>query len=312
MVPPARKGPAAADARGQGPRCVSYHASAMVISRRTFAAAAAAAPLSAKPFPKPLGVQLYTARAVLAKDPDGVLERIAAIGYREVEFFGADQFERWLPLTRKHGLAVTSTHLPIPFVTGDWGNQPSRDLDEFLDRVKLAGVSYAGLPFLAPKDRRNFPALCQKLNAVGEKCRAAGVQFFYHNHAFEFAGEPGARVIDVFARELDRQLVQLELDIFWVSAAGVDPVAVLDEWKGSVALLHLKDKEPGMPVITTESQARPSHFKEVGAGSLDMPQILAKAIAVGVDKFFVEQDQTPGDPVESLRISFENLRKIDV
>ncbi len=292
---------------------VSYDARVMVISRRTFtAAAAAAAHLSAKPFSKPLGVQLYTARTVLPKDPDGVLGKIAAIGYKEVEFYGPDQFDKWLPLTRKHGLAVTSTHMPIPFVTGEWGNQPPLNLDEYLGKAKSAGARYAGMPYLAPKDRKEFSALCQKMNEVGEKCRKTGLQFFYHNHAFEFAGAPGTRVIDTFAKELDRKLVKLELDIFWVSAAGVDPVAVLDEWKGRVALLHVKDKERGMPVIATESQAKPSNFKEVGAGSLDMAAILRKALATGVDKYFVEQDQTPGDPVESLRMSFENLKKISL
>jgi sugar phosphate isomerase/epimerase len=97
-----------------------------------------------------------------------------------------------------------------------------------------------------------------------------------------------------------------------VAAAGLDPIDTLDEWKGRVALMHVKDKAPGMAAITTESQAKPADFKEVGAGTLDFKKLLNAALKSGVDKFYVEQDQCPGDPVDSLAQSHAYLKKLSL
>jgi len=113
----------------------------------------------------------------------------------------------------------------------------------------------------------------------------------------------------VFKDRLDRKLVALEMDVFWVSVAGHDPVGMLQEWKGRVALLHLKDKAKGTPVQYNEGVDRTA-FKEVGSGSLDFTAILKAAPAAGVKHYFVEQDQTPGDPIESLRKSYEFVSRI--
>jgi sugar phosphate isomerase/epimerase len=285
----------------------------MNLTRRTFSGAVlATAAARAKAFPKPIGVQLYTARNVLPKDPQGTLEKIAAIGYKEVEFYSADQFKQLTPIVTKLGMKPTSAHMPMPFVTGNWGRMPPMDLAEFLASAKSAGVKYVGMPYVAPPDRKEFGALCQKMNRVAEQCAKAGAVFFYHNHAFEFAGQPGSRVIDTFKKELDPKLVKLELDVFWVAAAGVDPVDVLDEWKGRVALLHVKDRAKGMAAITTESQAKKDDFKEVGAGDLDFKKILNRALSTGVDRFYVEQDQCPGDPLDSLKQSYDYLSKLSL
>jgi sugar phosphate isomerase/epimerase len=257
-------------------------------------------------------VQLYTARTVLPKDPEGTLAKIAAIGYNEVELYSYDQFQQLLPLVSKTGMKATSAHLPMPLVTGNWGNQRPIVLEEYLRAAKTAGVKYVGMPYVAPNDRKEFSALAGKMNKTAQETAKAGLAFFYHNHAFEFAGKRGQRPIDIFKAELDPRLVKLELDIFWVAAAGEDPVDVLDEWKGRVALMHVKDKAQGMAVIATESEAKPADFKEVGAGTLEMAKILKKALSTGVDKFYVEQDQTPGDPLESLRISYENFKRLSV
>jgi sugar phosphate isomerase/epimerase len=147
------------------------------------------------------------------------------------------------------------------------------------------------------------------MNHTGELCKKAGLQFAYHNHAFEFGGKAGERPIDIFKARLDKNLVKLEMDMFWVSVAGHDPLQMLEEWKGRVALLHLKDKEKGTPVQYTESVAKTA-FKEVGSGSLDIPAILKAAPGLGVKHYFVEQDQSEGDPLDSLRKSFEYLKTV--
>jgi len=152
-------------------------------------------------------------------------------------------------------------------------------------------------------------ALAEKLNKAGEKCRAAGLSLCYHNHAFEFEPMDGTTRFQVLLDTLDKKLVGLELDVFWVSVAGRDPVEILKQTSGRVHLLHLKDKAQGTPVMYKESVPA-STFKEVGHGTLDWPAILRAAESAGVQHYFVEQDQTPGDPVESLRQSYDYISKL--
>ncbi len=284
-----------------------------MITRRTFAlaSAASAASLSAKPFPKPLGVQLYTARTVLPNAPEATLKRIAEIGYKEIELYDVKQLDTWLPIATNVGLKATSMHI---------GAQVSLAADDgayktALEKSKKAGLSYVGVPYVAPNERGQgefWKAYAGKLNKAAETAKGFGLGFFYHHHAFEFAGEKGTRPIDYFDKELDKKLVKLELDVFWAAAAGQDPVALLNSWKGRIALMHVKDKASSMGVIENERQAKKEDFKEVGNGNLNFSAILSTALKTGVDKFYVEQDQTPGDPLASLQVSFDNLKKISV
>jgi sugar phosphate isomerase/epimerase len=153
-------------------------------------------------------------------------------------------------------------------------------------------------------------ALAEKLNKTGEKCRAAGLAFCYHNHAFEFEPMEGSTRFQVLLDSTDPKLVALEMDAFWVSVAGHDPVEILKQVSGRVKLVHLKDKAQGTPVMYKESVPA-STFKEVGHGVIDWPAVLRAAESAGVEHYFVEQDQTPGDPVESLRQSFAYISKLN-
>ena len=131
----------------------------------------------------------------------------------------------------------------------------------------------------------------------------------YHNHAYEFGGQPGKRPIDIFFERLDPSLVSMELDVFWLSIAGQDPVEALKKWKGRVALLHLKDKAKDAPHQFAENMPAGA-FQEVGSGVINFPAILKAAPSAGVKHYIVEQDQTPGDPLDSLRKSFDYLKTV--
>lgn len=263
------------------------------------------------PFSKPIGVQLYTARTVLPKDPEGTLKRIADIGYREVELFAVEQIAGWGPIAARHGMKATSLHIPMQISLAD----DEAKFKAALDQAAKAGIEFAGVPYVMPNERGDldyWKRFSEKMNRAARTAKASGLGFFYHHHAFEFAGEKGKRPIDVMASDFDRALVKLELDVFWAAAAGEDPAAILRAWKDRIALMHVKDRAQGMAKIFNERDAKPSDFKEVGNGDLDFRAILSTALAVGVKKFYVEQDQTPGDPVESLRVSFENLKKLSL
>jgi sugar phosphate isomerase/epimerase len=292
------------------------------LSRRGFlaAASAAAAPFAfaphmlAKP-PRPLGAQLYTVRDIVGKEPERILKAIADIGYTEVEGNNRAQMIEFTPIIRKYNLRASSCHVETPVVTGDWehyGNLKKASLEEAIESVKNAGVEYFTMAYITPAARGGpdfFRATAEKMNHAAELCHKAGLRFAYHNHAFEFGGNKGERPIDIFRERLDPKLVSLEMDVFWASVAGQDPVEMLKEWRGRVALLHLKDKPKGFPVQYSESVPHET-FREVGSGSIDFRAVLNAAPAAGVKHYFVEQDQSPGDPIESLRKSFDYLQTL--
>jgi sugar phosphate isomerase/epimerase len=256
---------------------------------------------------KTLGVQLYTVRTVLPQKPQDTLNAIRAIGYQEVEATYAGLDGLW-PMLQASGLKPVSIHLDSGSVTQ---GKPD-DLSPIFDQLKKRGFQYAVFPYLPEPERGGIDvikAIAEKLNRAGEKCRAAGMSFCYHNHAFEFATEKGATLFQVMLEHTDPKLVAFELDVFWVSVAGLDPAEFLQKLAGRVPLLHLKDKAEGTAVMYKES-VPPTAFKEVGSGVLDWPKVLRAAAAAKVAHYFVEQDQTPGDPVDSLRRSFGYLSKL--
>ncbi len=283
-----------------------------MITRRVFLEASSSAAVlsmtaSAKQLPS-VGVQLYTVRSILPKKPAETLKAIEAIGYREVEAT-FDNLDRIWPALQATSLKPVSIHLnTVLFARGK-----EDALDQAIDKVKQRGFTYAVYPYVEPADRGGLDkirALADQMNQVGEKCRAAGLTFCYHNHAFEFEPMNGTTPFQVLLDSLDKKLVGLELDVFWVSVAGHDPVEILKKVSGRVHLLHLKDKAQGTPVMYKESVAA-SAFKEVGHGVIDWPAVLRAAESAGVQHYFVEQDQTPGDPVESLRQSFGYISKLN-
>jgi len=283
----------------------------LMTSRREFLQAGSlAATLSATSSAaqlRSIGVQLYTVRTVLPDKPAETLRAIDAIGYREAEatFAGLDKIWPALQATR---LKPVSIHLDSAMITKGKDDEIARTMDQ----LKPKGFSYAVYPYLPPAERGGLDAiktLAASLNAAGAKARAAGLTFCYHNHAFEFQPTEGTTPFQVLMDSTDAKLVSLEMDVFWVSVAGNDPVALLGKLAGRVPLLHVKDKASGTPVMYNESVPRTA-FKEAGNGVIDWPKVLRAARSAGVQHYFVEQDQTPGDPLESLRQSFAFLSKL--
>lgn len=281
-------------------------------SRREFLQAGSlAATLCAPARPaqlRTIGVQLYTVRTVLPEKPAETLRAIDAIGYREAEatFAGLDRI--W-PALKATGLNPVSIHLDSALVTKGAGDEIARTMDQ----LKQKGFSYAVYPYLPPAERGGLEAvktLAGKLNRAGEKARSAGLAFCYHNHAFEFEPIQGTMPFQVLLDNTDPKLVGIEMDAFWVSVAGHDPVEMLAKLAGRVPLMHVKDKASGTPVRYNETVPRTT-FKEAGNGVIDWPKVLRAAAAAGVAHYIVEQDQTPGDPVDSLRQSFAYLSKLN-
>ncbi len=252
-----------------------------------------------------LGVQLYTVRNVIGRDPAATLNAIQRIGYTEVEAIYASLHEIW-PALKQTSLQPVSVHIDEAlFMKG------GSDLDAALSDVKERGFKYAVVPYIPVNERGGadmFKRLADTLNKSGERAKANGLKLCYHNHAFEYKPIDGKTGLEMLMSGTQKDLVFLELDMFWASVAGHNPVEILNKYSGRVALLHLKDKSRNFTKTEYDENVPKDTFKEDGSGSIDIPAVLKAADTAGVEHYFVEQDQTVGDPIESLQKSFNYLK----
>lgn len=259
---------------------------------------------------KSIGCQLYTLRSVIDANPKAIFDQLREAGYGEVEVVRGNLAKIWDSL-KQTKLKPVSLHIDTQYFT----TQQDK-LGPALDDAKAKGFKYVVCPYIAPADRGGVDVikkLADTLNKAGEKCKAAGTQLCYHNHAFEFEPVPGGKgnLLDVLMASTDPALVGLEFDIMWSAVGGMDPIAVLQKYKGRIPLMHVKDLGPNITVRYNERVPKEA-FKEAGAGVLELPKIIKAGMDNGTKHFFVEQDQTPGDPMASLKQSIAYLKKLDV
>ena len=265
--------------------------------------------------PEKLGVQLYTVRSKF-KELDATLGAVKAAGFAEVEALRAVVADL-PPLLAKHGLTAPSGHFDAGLLldvseASKKGLPPGYTLDSAIAQAKACGMQYFVLAYINADDRKSlddYKRHADKMNEAGRRCKDAGLQFCYHHHSFEFVKYGAQTGWDVLLERLDKGLVAFELDVFWLSAAGLDPAATIRDLGSRVKLLHLKDRAAA-GVELDESKVPATAFKEVGSGALDFPAILKAAKAAGVAHYFVEQDQVPGDPIASIAQSVKYLRSL--
>jgi sugar phosphate isomerase/epimerase len=246
--------------------------------------------------PVPLGVQLYTLRTIFPNDFMGVFDRLAAMGYHEVEFAG--YHGRTAQVVRgaldAAGLAAPSAHVQL--------DELEQGLDSVLVDARVIGHRYLVIPGVAPERRRSlddYRRLADALNAIGARSRAAGVQLAYHNHDAEFEALDGSTGYDVLLEATDASSVAMELDMYWMIKGGRDPLSYFQSHPGRFALWHLKD-----------DSGPPDHaMADVGAGVIDWAALFASAELAGLRHAFVEHDE-PGDPLRSVEASARFLQRL--
>ncbi len=242
-----------------------------------------------------IGVQLYTVRTEMQKSVERTLERVAAIGYREVEFAGYfDRSpERIRSLLEANGLTSPATHIPLEFLEQRW--------QKTLDLAETIGHRYLVVAWI-PEGRRttidDYRRIAEIFNRAGAAARARGLTFAYHNHDFEFVPLQGEIPFDVLTRAADPDLVKLEMDLFWVIKGGHDPVEYFEPNPDRIPLVHVKDMDAAGNMV------------DVGAGQIDFARIFAKWEIAGIEHFFVEHD-TPAVPFASITASYEYLRALE-
>lgn len=279
------------------------------MDRRTFVGALGAAtllprvpsPESRVPSPESristIGVQLYTLRQQMAQDFEGTLARVAQIGYREVEFAG--YFNRTPQQVRaaldRVGLVAPGTHVPYELLTQNW--------PAVLEASRIMGHRYVLIAWIPQEERRTLDGwkrIADTFNRAAREAGRRGMRFGYHNHAYEFAPLEGRIPFDVLLEESDPAHVLIEMDLYWITKGGADPLAYFARYPGRFPLVHVKD-----------SAGPPEHrMVDVGRGTIDWRHIFAWRRRAGIRHFFVEHDE-PVDPFDSIRQSYEYLRRLE-
>ncbi|HVE59378.1 MAG TPA: sugar phosphate isomerase/epimerase [Pyrinomonadaceae bacterium] len=244
-----------------------------------------------------IGLQLYTVRRDLEKDFEGTLRQVAALGIKEVEFAGyfGQNPEQIKKLLKSLKLAAPSAHTDTETLrTG---------LPKAIEAAKTIGHQYLILGYLPEGERKSlddYKKLIELLNKAGEKCGAAGLQFAYHNHDFEFKKIEGKTPYDLILAETDAEKVKMEMDLYWINKAGFEPLAYFEKYPKRFPLVHVKDLD------NTPERS----FTEVGRGVIDFKKIFSKSNAAGIKHYFIEQDETRGAPLESVKISLKYLKEL--
>lgn len=247
-----------------------------------------------------IGIQLYSLRGRLAKDFEGTLARVADIGYTEVEFAGYHDRSpaRVKAALERTGLSAPSAHIPISHLRERW----TRTLDE----AGLVGHRYlivASIPEEERASRDGMKRIVTLFQRAGAEARAAGLRLGFHNHDVDFVpiGGPGGKApFDILLEEVDPGHLGFELDLYWITKAGGDPLAYFARYPGRFELVHVKD-----------SGGRPEHrMVDVGRGTIDFGRIFARRRSAGIRHFFVEHDDPP-DPLGFARASYTFLRRLE-
>ncbi|MGB3777918.1 MAG: sugar phosphate isomerase/epimerase [Tunicatimonas sp.] len=301
------------------------------MKRRTFLRTSAAASLSlplvplafgkvSHPYVDQIGLQLYTVRNQMAENPLATLKAIQAAGYAQIEGGNPATEQSMIAMAKDVGLSSQSSFFPWPHLTGRWdlveaeGMKPTaKDFAGVVESAQKLGMNYLVFGYMRKEERQtldDYHRIAEKLNEAGEQCNAAGIKLCYHNHAFEFEPIDGTVPYDILIDETDADKLHFELDVFWSSLAGHEPLPLMKKLGNRITLLHLKNKKRGTPLIYDESTVPIDAFQELDDGVIDIKKILLLAEKNGVEQCFVEQDQSP-DPIQSISQSAKYLHAIE-
>ncbi|MFD0697539.1 sugar phosphate isomerase/epimerase family protein [Paenibacillus sp. GCM10027628] len=267
------------------------------------------------------GLQLYSVRDELQKDYWGTLEKLAAIGYKNLEIAihnadeglepNATEFRKRLDAL---GMKVVSSHIG-----------PLDRYEEIIAYNQELGCTSIALGIAFFKNKQEVLDCCQLLNRHGEAYKKGGIDFYYHNHYQEFQKFDDRYAMDIILENTDKDLVKMELDTYWAIRGGVDPIAYLQKLGDRCDLVHQKDLPAAVKQVNLVEAAGDNaeitfesfieslgvgDFAEVGEGTLDIAGIINTVRQIGAAKYiFVEQDLTSRNQMESVEISYRNISK---
>lgn len=242
---------------------------------------------------KNVGLQLYSLRDEMAVDFRGTVEKVAKMGYKGVEFagYGGLKPAEMAALLKDNGLEAYGSHI---------GALPKTDaeLDAEIEMNLAVGNKYLVCPWQDMKAHDDALRFAEVMNATAAKLRPHGLRLGYHNHAHEFVVDGGEILMETVLANVEPDIFA-EFDVFWVAYAGYDPLRFIRKYAGRQPLMHLKELGPDRKANV-----------ECGAGILDFAAIIAAGQAAGTEHFIVEQEEYTLHPLESCKVSLENLLKL--
>lgn len=241
-----------------------------------------------------IAVQLYTLHSECEKDFYGTLERVSELGFNGVELAGywgkeAENLKRTLD---RLGLKAVSSHVSLENL--------ENNLEAELAYLKILDCKNIVCPYLFENQRDDYYNLASRLNKIGEKCQQEGISLSYHNHDFELEKSEGKTYLDILFAETNPEFVKAELDVYWLTFAGEDPLQWIEKYSNRLPLIHLKD-------MTTDEEKT---FAELGTGGVDIKAIVEKCKLENIEWFIIEQDKCKRSPFESIEQSIKYLKTI--
>ena len=286
----------------------------MVTTRRNFikhtgllATGAALLPSFACNSMSSIGLQLYSLRDIISEDITNIIEKVAAIGYKEVETYGyskKDGFwgldaKAFASLLKQNGLKSPSGHFDMD---GFMEGKGSDNLKSYIEAANVLGNKYVTVPYLQESTRitaDDYKKVASKLNEAASLCKSSGLRLAYHNHDFEFTKFGNTTGYEIILNETDKSLVDFELDLYWVVRSGVDPLALFKAHPKRFTMWHVKDMDKKNNALNTE----------IGQGAVNFKSIFAEAKLAGVKHYFVEHEfNYKPNELGSIKTSFDYVK----
>jgi len=247
------------------------------------------------------GIQLYTLRDVIDEDPKGILKQLSEYGFKQIESYDGDQGMFWNMGHKDFktylddlGLTLISSHCNI-----------NENFEEKAAQAAAIGMKYLVCPYIGPQTSvEAWQKVTDRFNACGEICKKNGIRFAYHNHAYSFKAFSGMIPHDFMMENTDPELVDHQMDIYWVVTGGADPIEYLERYPNRFKLCHVKDRMKNAGDERTASC-------DLGTGIIDFPKILKVAEDNGMEYFIMEQERYDNStPMKSAEAGAKYLSKI--
>lgn len=250
---------------------------------------------------QPYGIQLYSLRDILPADPFGIIKKLGAAGYASIESYEGPQGIYWGKTNKEFKRFLSDTGLTMPSFHCNVFENFERKVAEAAE----IGVQYVICPWLGPqKSIDAFKKSADQFNQMGSICKKNGIRFAYHNHDYSFKPLDGEIPQNVLMDRTDPKLVAFEMDIYWVVAAGADPIEWFEKYPNRFRLAHIKDRSK-KPVADEGKNS-----VVIGTGNIDFESILRNGRAKGLKELIVEQEANYGaGPLESAVASLKYLRE---
>ncbi len=271
-----------------------------------------------------IGFQVFALRNMLVDNAPPLFKSLAEVVIKNIEFFNPATLNEYVPIVKDCGMIPLCTHFMPGYISGNWETARKMNMappdnyfyENIIEDCNKNGIKYMGIAIMLQDDRQtldDYKWFADKANQCGEKSKSAGIQLYYHNHSFEFEPTRGTTPYEEMLKIFNPELVKLELDVFWVTVAGLNPIYWLQKTGNRLLFLHMKDLKNGTLLGHYNTSIPADSFVELGDGMLDFKSILTEARRMGISYAIIDQDKTQmDDKIASVRKNCEYIKALGI